>query len=173
MHHWYVPSTKGCASGSSPCSLSLPPKLRDVLVRVAFGQIKETYKGNSQCLQPGCKACAHIKTGTTFCSMTTGEWFQIKATADCWTRNVVYQFAGETENTLHVCLTGNLSNIKHQRIESPVARHFSLHYHSTEDLTIMVIEAIHREDTQYRKRKESRWIKTIQSLTQHCLNLTL
>ena len=157
-----------------------PPNLRDLLVRAAFKQQRETYKGNSPCQHPRCKACAHIKTGTVFNSTTTGAQFRVKATADCGTSNVVYliecrrcaiQYVGETENALRVRLTGHRSDIKHRRIEKPVAKHFSLPDHSMEDLKLMVIEKIHREDSEYRKRKESRWIEMIRSRTPDGLNL--
>ena len=83
------------------------------------------------------------------------------------------QYVGEMENTLRVCLMGHRSDIKHQRTERPVARHFSLPDHSNEDLIIMVIETIQREDAQYRKRKESCWIEMTRSLIPDDLNLTL
>ena len=100
-----------------------PPNLRNLLVRATYGQVKQTHKGNSQCQQSRCKACAHIKIGTTFRSTTTGERFQVKATADCRTRNVVYlieckmcaiQYVGKTENALHIQLTGHRSDINHR-----------------------------------------------------------
>ena len=52
-----------------------PPKLKDLLVRAAYGQVKQTHTGNSRCRQPRCKTCAHIM-GTTICSTTTGKNFQ-------------------------------------------------------------------------------------------------
>ena len=111
-----------------------------------------------------------MKTGTSFCSRTTGEWFSVKATTDCQTRNVVYiieckkcaiQYVGETENALCIRLTGHRLDIKHRQIDRPVAKHFSLRDHSMKDLSIMVIEKIYREDTDYQRRKESHWIETI------------
>ena len=157
-----------------------PPNLRNFLVRAAYGQKRATHEGNSRCNQPRCKTCAHIRTGTTLRSTTTGERFRVKATANCLTRNVVYvlectkcsiQYVGETENALRVRLTGHRSDIRHRRTEKPVARHFNLVDHSINDLTIMVIETIHREDTEYRKRKERYWIETLRSLAPDGLNL--
>ena len=167
-----------------------PPNLRDLLVRATFLQQRETYKRNSPCKRPHCKACAHIKTGTMFSNTTTGTRFRVKATSDCGTSNMVYliecrqcaiQYVWETENALRVRLTGHRSDIRHWRIEKPVAKHFSLPDHSMEDLKVMVmsslwifsIEKIHREDSEYRKRKESRWIEMILSLTPDGLNLSL
>ena len=118
--HLYIINTSPRLRGALPppplvayCS---PPNLKDHIVRAAYGRVKETYKGNSQCQQPHCKACAHVKTGTTFCTMTTGEKFHVKATADCQTRSVLYlieckkcsiQYIGEMGNALCVRLTGH------------------------------------------------------------------
>ena len=174
------PRLKGALPKCPLVAYRRPPNLRDILVRAAFKQQRETYKGNSPCKHPRCKTCAHIKTGTMFNSTTTGAQFRVKATADCGTSNVVYliecrrcaiQYVGETENALRVRLTGHRSDIKHRRIEKPVAKHFSLPDHSMEDLKIMVIEKIHREDGEYRKQKESRWIEMIRSRTPDGLNL--
>ena len=104
----------------------------------------------------------------------------MKTTADSSTSNVVYliecrrcaiQYIGETENALRIRLTGHRSDIKHRRIEMPVAEHFSLPDHSMDDLQVMVIEKIHKEDNEYRKQKESCWIEMIRSRTPHGLNL--
>ena len=80
-------------------------------------------------------------------------------------------YVGETENALRVRLTGHRPHIRHRRTEKPVARHFNLVDPSINDLTIMVIETIHREGTEYRKRKERYWIETIRSLAPDGLNL--
>ena len=56
------------------------------------------------------------------------------------------QYVGEMENALRVQLTGHHSDIHHHRINKPVARHFNLSDHSIDDLTIMVIKKIHREE---------------------------
>ena len=59
------------------------------------------------------------------------------------------QYFGETENALRVLLTGCQSDVKHRRTDRPVAKHFLLPDQSMEDLSIMVIEKIYREDTDY------------------------
>ena len=157
-----------------------PPNLKDLLVRAAYGQVKETYTGNSKCQQPRCKTCAHIKMGLTIRSTTTGEVFKIRATANCCTKNVVCvieckkcatQYEGETKNALRVRLTGHRSDIQHRRTDRPVAKHFCQPDHSIRDLTIMVVEKIHRNDANYRRRKESHWIKALRSLTPDGLNI--
>ena len=103
------------------------------------------------------------------------DWtaFKVKASADCCTKNVVYvieckkcavQYIGETENALRVQLTGHRSDITHQLMDRLVARHFCQSDHSIHDLTIMVVEKIHRNDVNFRRRKESHWTLTPDSL---------
>ena len=80
------------------------------------------------------------------------------------------QYVGETENALRVRLTGHQSGINHRRLDRPVAHHFNQLHHSLKDLTIMIIEKIYREDANFRKLKESYWIKTIETLSPNGLN---
>ena len=174
------PRLKGALPESPLVVYRRPPNLKNFLVRAAIRGPQETYRGTRQCKQPRCKTCIHIRTGCRFRSTTTGEEFRVKATADCRTSNVVYliectrcsiQYVGETGNALRVRLTGHRSDINHLRSDLPVAKHFNLLDHSLKDLSIMVIEKIHRDDTTLRKKKESHWIQAIRSLTPHGLNL--
>ena len=68
--------------------------------------------------------------------------------------------------------TGHQSDIVHNHKEKPVTKHFYSVDHVIKDLTIMVIETIHREDAEY-TRKESDWIEMIRSLALDGLNLYL
>ena len=158
-----------------------PPNLRTLLVRAQFAQKQQlSYKGNSRCRQVRCKTCWHIQPIKTFKSSVTGKTYPIKATANCKTANVVYviecikckkQYVGETENALHIRMNGHRSDIKHRRLEKPVATHFNSEGHSLEDLSFFVIEQIHREEANFRKAKESHWIQTLRSLVPGGLNL--
>ena len=183
MRHQCYPTTTRCVTEPPPIvAYEHHPNLMDLLVRAAYGQTKETYSGNSQWQQPSYKTRHHIKTGTSFCSRTTGELFRVKATADCRTRNVVHlikykkytiQYIGETENALCGRLTGHRSGIKQCRTVRSVAEHLSLPDYSMEDLSIMVTDKIYGEHTDYWRRKESHWIEIIRSLTPDGLNLIL
>ena len=81
------------------------------------------------------------------------------------------QYVGQMDNALHIHLTGHWSDINHRWIEKPVVQHFNLGDHNIKDLSIMVIKKIHREDAEYRKRKENHWIEMLRSLTPDGLNL--
>ena len=107
-----------------------PPNLKDLLVKAVFKQKRETDKGNSPCKRPCCKTCAHIKIGATFSSTTTGAWFRVKATTD----DVLFNTPKKQRIHSAFCVTGHRLDIKHQRIEKPVAKHFSLPDHSMDDL---------------------------------------
>ena len=63
---------------------------------------------------------------------------------------------------------GELESPLHIRFED-LKGHYTL---DIEDLKVMVIEKIHRDYSEYRKRKESHWIEMIRSLTPDGLNLS-
>ena len=69
------------------------------------------------------------------------------------------QYVGETENALNIRMNGHQPDIKHQRLEKPVAAHFNSEGHYLQNLSIFVIEQIHREEASYRRAKESYWIQ--------------
>ena len=68
-------------------------------------------------------------------------------------------------------MNGHRSDIKHRRLENPVANHLNSEGHSLEDLSIFVIEQIHQEEANFRKGKESYWIQTLRSLAPEGVNL--
>ena len=128
-----------------------------------FKQRQPFYKGYSQCQQAHCKMCRPIKIGKEFESSVPGKTYQVKATANCKSHNVVYvikckrwkkRYVGEMENALHIRMNGHRSDIKHQRLEKLVARHFNSKDHSLEDISIFVIEQIHREDANFKKKRK-------------------
>ena len=82
------------------------------------------------------------------------------------------QYVGETQNALHIRMNYHRSDsIKHQHLEKTVATRFNSEGHSLEDLSIFVIEQIHGEKANFRKAKESDWIRTLRSLVPGGLNL--
>ena len=122
-----------------------PPNFKNVLGSATFKPRLPSCKDNSQCKQPCCRTCHHIKMMETFKSSVTGKMYKIKATVNCKTSNVVYviqcnccskQYVGETENALHVRMNGHWSDINHPscinhpRLEKPVAQHFNCNGHS-------------------------------------------
>ena len=157
-----------------------PKNLRDLLVSA---QLKPTEfapaHGSAACGGSRCLTCQHIQTGTTVRS-STGRIHQVRATATCKTRNVIYlieckccrlQYVGETKNPLHIRLNGHRNDIKHHNIEKPVAAHFCSPNHTLSDFTIMVLEQMRSQDDLLRKRRESFWIHLLGSLHPTGLNV--
>ena len=81
------------------------------------------------------------------------------------------QYVGETENALHIRMNGQQSDIKQRRLEKSVASDFNSEGHSLENFSIFVIKQIHKEKANFRKAKESYWIRTLRSLVPEGLNL--
>ena len=78
---------------------------------------------------------------------------------------------GETKNALDIWMNSHRCDNKHQHLEKPVASHFNSEGHSLEDLSIFVIEQIHKEEASFQKVKESYWIRILWSLAPEGLNL--
>ena len=141
-----------------------PRNLKDLLVRASSKPPQIDYQGSSQCGRPRCKTCARIKTGTRFSSATTGETFHARVTANCKSKNVVYliqcnkcskQYVGETENALHLRMNGHRSDYNRKLPDKPVAVHFNSVGRTFDDLSVMVIEQLWKDDAPHRKLRES------------------
>ena len=124
--------------------------LRDLLVKAELKLAGlQPASGSSPCGTRRCLTCSHIQTGTTFQSATTNQAFNVRATATCKTRNMIYlidcrkcqkQYVGETQNPLHIRLNGHRNDITHKRTEKPVASHFNSQGHSLDDLRIQSLK---------------------------------
>ena len=55
----------------------------------------------------------------------------------------------------HMNEYGQRSDIKDRRLEKPIGKHFNSIGHSLDDLSIFVVEKVHREDSSFHKAKES------------------
>ena len=158
-----------------------PKNLRDLLVKAELKPAGlQPAGGSSPCGTRRCLTCSHIQTGITFRSATTNQAFNVRATATCKTRNVIYlidcrkcrkQYVGETQNPLHIRLNGHRNDIAHKRTEKPVASHFNSPGHSLDDLRIAVLEVMRSFDESLRRRRESYWIKQLRSLHPGGMNL--
>ena len=157
-----------------------PKNLRDLLVRAELRQNQRSPPGNKKCGNPKCKTCSILITESTFSSHSNGKSFTLKSTATCKTTNVIYmihckccgkQYVGETGQTLHQIMNGHRTDVTHNTPDKPVADHFNGTGHSADDISIMVIERLWRNDTVLRKTKESKWIRTLSTAYPNGMNL--
>ena len=85
--------------------------------------------------------------------------------------NVVYtiqcrkcgqQYVRETGQALHCRMNNHRADIIHKKTEEkPVAAHFNTQGHSVEDMTVMVIEKLWKDDPVLRKIRENKWMRTL------------
>ena len=142
--------------------------------------MKET-PGNFQCSTSRCKTFLTLRTTNIFVNEVTGEWFTIKLRASYKTNNIVYlikckrcglQPVGESRQPLHKGMNSHRYDVTHGRIDgSPVATHFRSDRHCESDLSVCVINRMWTEDTIRRKNWESRWIRTLGTLSPRGMNL--
>ena len=145
----------------------MPKNLRDLLVSATLKPPHlEEANGSLPCGSKRCLTCQHIRSGTTVKSSSTGRTFNIRATANCKSSNVIYliqctlcnmQYIGETPNPLHIRLNGHRCDIRHGYVDKPVADYLnSLNHHIT-NLSIMVLEEVKME-TLGKKERAIRFI---------------
>ena len=124
--------------------------------------------------------CNILIQSDSFTSPCTGSTHKIRFEFKCTTRNLVYliqcrrcglQYVGETGNPLHTRMNGHRSDIRTGKIEKPVAAHFTQLDHSLEDLQVMGIQKIYREDPTLRKLRESYWISTLGTMAPTGMNI--
>ena len=137
--------------------------------------------GNKLCGSTRCKTCPIMLKTDKFTSHSTGKQYQVRAAATCKSYNVVYliqcnrcgqQYVGETGQALHCRLNNHRADITHCRtLEKPVAAHFNSGEHSVEDMRVMVIERLRKDDPVLRKIRESRWIGTLDTSSPNGMNL--
>jgi len=128
--------------------------------------------GSTVCHSNRCKACNHIKTGSTFESTHNKRTFKIRGSINCKTRNLVYlvtcrkchqQYVGETSRSLADRINDHLSAIR-LRKPTPTGLHFNTAGHGIRDFQIMGIE--HFDDTApsgNRRIKEITWQNLLQT----------
>ena len=152
-------------------------------ISITEGTRKKEKQGNRPCNSRGCKTCRHIKTTDTFRSTDTKrsrKSYKVHTAANCKTKGTIYriqcrkcpkQYLGSTKNALHIRLNGHRYDIKHKKIQKPVAKHFNQRGHSIEDLTIMVIEKLRNNNIQFRRRQERFWTDKLGCMAPEELNL--
>ena len=110
----------------------------------------------------------------------TGTTHKVRTAATCKSTNVVYviqcnrcgqQYVGETEKALHERINSHRSDVRLKKTEKPVAAHFNSPNHTAQDMKVMVVEQIKKNDSWMRRTRESHWIATLDTLHPKGLNL--
>ena len=117
--------------------------------------------------------------GMRFTSTSTRETFFSKVMVNCKSGDLVYlieckrcklQYVGETENPLHKRMNGHRSEHK-CKLPEQVAVHYNLVDHSFNDLSVMVIENLWRDDKAFGTFRETYWIFKLNTVVPNGLNL--
>ena len=151
----------------------------------------ELQGGSFRCMGPRCKTCKHVNVTSTFNSTYTRRQYKIANRLDCKSCNVVYylitcnlcnkQYVGQTLRRLCDRLTDHRSNIVTLK-DTPIAKHFTLPYHSIANITITPIDtfsaaelSLCRGDIKKLRskilQKETYWQHQIMTLEPHGINL--
>ena len=165
-------------------AFSRPPNLRDILVRAKF-QDKASVEANNENFgcspcPANCKTCALVDSTKQFQSHQTARTFQIRQSINCLSKNVIYliycnicgtQYVGESKNSLRMRITQHRSAIKTKKLNQPIAFHFNLPHHSTDNLRVIAIDQNSSWNNRSRKQKEHFWIGMLQTMTPSGLNI--
>ena len=155
--------------------------LMDMLVHKKYRKIfGRDNKGTSKC-EKKCVICKYMKEGTKATSNQNRDYI-FNDTIDCKTHNAVYGihcekcgyivYVGETGTSLYERFQNHISCIN-KDTKDPIPRHFNGKEHSIQDLKIVGIEKIKKQDIHLRKIRESFWIKKMNTLKPNGLNLNL
>ena len=168
---------------SSPPNIAFwrPKNLRDLLVLASLTSTSHEEPSTRPCTVARCKSCPILSAMDVFSSQTTGEQFKVKTRASCKSSTVIYlitcrrcgqQYVGKMGQPLHCRINGHHFDITHRRTEdSPVAAHFKTDAHSQVHMTVMVNDQVRSHDPCLRKIWESRWIRTLETLSPSGMNL--
>ena len=104
-------------------------------------------------------------TTDEFQSHSTGQQYQLEAATSGKSVNVIYmiqckrcgrQYVGESGQALHGIQNSHQADSMHKKMdEKPVATHFNSAGYSIEDMSVMVIGKLWKDDPVLRKNRET------------------
>ena len=123
-----------------------------------------------------CVVCPFIQPTTKFSSTVTGESFPITSHLTCKSSWLIYlitckrcskQYVGKTQTTLYTRFNNTRSEIKNHNTKGgkslPYVSHFTTEQHTVNDISLVPIEQIHKQNRSIILRRESFWIAKLQS----------
>ena len=118
-----------------------------------------------------------------FTSHSTGEQHQLKSASICKTTNVIYliqlckrcgqQYIGETGQALHCKMNNHQTDIIQKETENKhIAVYFNTPGHSMDELSVVVIEKLWKNDPVYCKIRKNTWIGILDTFYPRGMNLS-
>ena len=147
--------------------------LRDDLVhrKTRRAVCGEGRQGQENCGK-NCVMCNRMYSGNGRVMGDTRECFYDR-TIGCRSQNVVYGiwcdtcekvvYVGETGGSIYTRVQNRLSSIRSASlaVELPVGRHFKSSDHSLDGLKVVGLERVWKENVDYRRVRESRWMQLL------------
>ena len=146
--------------------------IKSYLVRAKVSNKTSSYpkrflKGMKRC-GTSCTACPYIKEGKTL-KINNKEW-NINRQLTCDSYNVVYAiickkekcnlvYIGETKRMLKYRLAEHRGYVTNGVTSQATGEHFNMPGHSLADLSVTIIEQTYRKNSEYRKERESYFIR--------------
>jgi len=158
-----------------------PKSLRDILVKAKIKTGKgSAQKGSSSpCNAPRCKTCPMMKPTSRF-SSTLGAISSVKGKQTCKSKHAIYlmtctvcnkKYVGETTQPINMRMNLHRSDWKLRRFDrSPVAEHFNQEHHSFGDIKLCVIESNKGWSEKDLMRRETYWIRRLNTLQPFGIN---
>jgi hypothetical protein len=165
--------------------------LRDMLVRARLPKEQPHHDQTeycNPCKKADCKYCRKLTVQDHCISHHTERKYSTPHRGSCKSNNLVYlidcsacglQYVGETKRRIQDRLSEHLRDTEKyneyqevdnpNRRDTPVAKHFSLPNHSTDNISIQIIEYIKmnkewESTTQFRRTRELHWIHQLKTL---------
>ena len=138
--------------------------IKDKLVHTKTKRLMKDGDENGGTCGKNCCVCRIMQSGKCIRGMTVG-----RRNIGCRSHNVVYGvfcdrcdtlcYVGETSTCLYTRVQNHLSSVRCGKGDLPVARHFTHEGHNIDDLKILGLEQVWKDDVFYRRQREARWIK--------------
>ena len=146
-----------------------PRNLKSFLCKAKLPEEPEdrTNWGLSSCNKARCQTCGKIIPGDKVVSKTTDKTIQVKSALTCESKWIVYcisckkcnsQYVGETKRRLKDRFADHLRYARQGDQRCATGVHFSQNGHSTEDMTVQVLEQVKKKDKIHLLEREDHYI---------------
>jgi hypothetical protein len=167
------------------------PNIRDMLVRATTNYPSETDSNEvrfdcnaKRCRRRNCPLCPKAPLQGHIKSHVTKESYRTTNNVSCETLNVIYcltckqcgkQYVGETKRSFRIRVSEHQGDVRNQRNQKPVARHYNSKHHSLKCMSACILEVLTRDPslsstTSIRREREEYWLYRLRSLDPLGLN---